>query len=100
MFSTGIAVAIPDGYVGFIKPRSGLAYKHGIDVLGGVIDSGYRGEIGVILLNTDAEAFPINVGGRIAQLVIQPVALVNWAEVEDLPESERSGAGFGSTGVR
>lgn len=100
MFSTGIAVAIPEGYVGYIKPRSGLAARAGIDVLGGVIDSGYRGEIKVILLNTDREAFPVNVGERIAQLVIQPVASVSFREVDALPESERAAGGFGSTGVR
>lgn len=99
-FSTGIAVAIPEGYVGYLKPRSGLASRAGIDVLGGVIDAGYRGEIKVILLNTDREAFPINVGERIAQLVIQPVADVLFREVEELPVSERADGGFGSTGVR
>lgn len=100
MFSTGIAVAIPEGYVGYIKPRSGLASRAGIDILGGVIDSGYRGEIKVLLLNTGREAFPVNVGERIAQLVIQPVASAVFREVIELPESERSFGGFGSTGVR
>lgn len=99
-FRTGIAVAIPEGYVGYIKPRSGLAAKVGIDVLGGVIDSGYRGEIGVILLNTGESHCTIHPGDRIAQLVIQPVMEVAFREVIELPESERAFGGFGSTGVR
>lgn len=101
MFRTGIAVAIPEGYVGYIKPRSGLAARRGLDVLGGVIDAGYRGEVGVILINTDAhEDISVMPGDRIAQLVIQPVASVSFREVLELPESERSFGGFGSTGVR
>lgn len=102
-FGTGIAVAIPEGYVGYIKPRSGLAANYGIDVLAGVIDSGYRGEIRVILLNTGQDDFTVSAGDRIAQLVIQPVASVAFHEVllvSELAQSERSGAGFGSTGVR
>lgn len=100
-FRTGIAVAIPEGYVGYIKPRSGLAAKHGIDVLAGVIDSGYRGEIGVVLYNTDRnQTFVVTPGDRIAQLVIQPVMGVDFRLVGTLPASERLGSGFGSTGVR
>ena len=100
MFRTGIAVAIPEGYVGYIKPRSGLAARRGLDVLGGVIDAGYRGEIGVILYNTDPhEDITVAPGDRIAQLVIQPVAQVAFREVIELPESERAFGGFGSTGV-
>ena len=97
-FGTGIAVAIPEGYVGYIKPRSGLAARHGIQVLGGVIDSGYRGEIKVLLLNTGRVDADIAHGERIAQLVIQPVASVEFA-VELLADSERGTGGFGSTGT-
>jgi dUTP pyrophosphatase len=100
MFGTGVSVAIPEGFVGYVKPRSGLAMRHGIDVLGGVVDSGYRGEIMVILHNTDRhEGFDVAPGDRIAQLVIQPVAAVQFVPVIRLPESERAAAGFGSTGV-
>ena len=99
-FSTGIALAIPEGYAGFIKPRSGLAIRNGIDVLGGVIDSGYRGEVKVILLNTSDDDFTVAPGDRIAQLVIQPVARVEFHQVSELPLSDRREAGFGSTGVR
>ena len=97
-FGTGIAVAIPEGYVGYIKPRSGLAARHGIDVLGGVIDAGYRGEVKVLLVNTGKVDADIAHGERIAQLVIQPVASVEFIEVEALEESERGTGGFGSTG--
>lgn len=101
VIGTGIAVAIPEGYVGYVKPRSGLAVRCGIDVLAGVIDSGYRGEIGVVLLNTDMDnSFTVAPGDRIAQLVIQPVMDVQWTEVTELPDSERAMGGFGSTGVR
>lgn len=99
-FGTGIAVAIPEGYVGFIRPRSGLAVKHGIDVLGGVIDSGYRGELRVVLLNNGHKEFEVCEGDRIAQLVIQPVASVTFTEVPALPDSVRGEGGFGSTGVK
>jgi dUTP pyrophosphatase len=99
-FRTGIAVAIPEGFVGYVKPRSGLAVRHGIDVLAGVVDAGYRGEIGVVLYNTDLHSvFSVQAGDRIAQLVIQPVADVTFLEVTELPESERASGGFGSTGV-
>lgn len=99
LVGTGIAVAIPLGYVGFIKPRSGLAWKNGINILGGVIDAGYRGEVRVILHNTSgAVPFNVNVGDRIAQLVIQPVASLDIREVETLPGTERGQGGFGSTG--
>lgn len=95
---TGIAAAIPPGFVGYIKPRSGLAHKHGIDVLGGVIDSGYRGEIGVILINHGNHPVVFEENDRVAQLVIQPVMSVTFTPVESLPESERATGGFGSTG--
>ena len=97
---TGLAVAIPDGYAGFVQPRSGLAAKHGISIVNtpGLVDSGYRGELKVALLNTDArEPFVVMPGMRIAQLVVLPVPEVDLVEVEELPESERGVRGFGST---
>lgn len=99
---TGIAIAIPIGYGGFVQPRSGLAAKNGISVLNspGLIDSGYRDELKVILINTDRnETFEIKRGDRIAQLVIQKYETVQWNVVEDLEDSERGTGGFGSTGV-
>lgn len=98
---TGIAVEIPGGHAGLVVPRSGLAERHGISLVNspGVIDAGYRGEIGVILLNTDpAEIFRVAPGDRIAQLVIVPVAELEPVEVEALTESERGTGGFGSSG--
>ncbi len=97
---TGIAIEIPDGYAGFVQPRSGLAARHGIGVVNspGLIDSGYRGEIRVVLLNTDRdEAFEVRPGMRIAQLVVAPVATVRLVEVDELAASERGGRGFGSS---
>ena len=97
---TGIAVAIPDGYAGFIQPRSGLAAKNGITIVNapGLVDSGYRGELKVILLNTDErDAFVVEPGMRIAQLVVVEVPGVAPVEVEELPESERGVRGFGSS---
>jgi dUTP pyrophosphatase len=97
---TGLAVAIPEGYAGFVQPRSGLAADHGVTVLNtpGLIDSGYRGELRVILLNTDrSEAFTVEPGMRIAQLVVVPLALVATAEVDELPATERGVRGFGSS---
>lgn len=99
--STGIAVAIPPGWAGLVLPRSGLALRHGVTCLNapGLIDAGFRDEIRVILVNHDpADAFKIEVGDRIAQLVIQAVEAVEWAEVDDLGESARGRGGFGSTG--
>lgn len=99
-FRTGIAVAIPAGHVGYIKPRSGLAARHGIDVLAGVVDAGYRGEVLVLLVNTDTtDTFSVAPGDRIAQLVIQPVAKVAFLQVAELEESHRGHNGFGSTGA-
>jgi dUTP pyrophosphatase len=98
--STGIAVEIPDGYAGFVQPRSGLAARHGIGIVNspGLIDSGYRGEVRVVLLNTDArEPFTVTPGMRIAQLVIAPVASVRLHEVDELAVSERGARGFGSS---
>ena len=97
---TGLAVAIPRGYAGFVQPRSGLAAQRGVAVVNspGLIDSGYRGEIRVVLLNTDREeTFTAEAGDRIAQLVVLPVPAVEIAEVEELPESERGMRGFGSS---
>jgi dUTP pyrophosphatase len=97
---TGLAVAIPEGHAGFVQPRSGLAAEHGVTVLNapGLIDSGYRGEVRVILLNTDEEsAFVVEPGMRIAQLVVVPVASVGTAEVDELPATERGARGFGSS---
>jgi dUTP pyrophosphatase len=98
---TGIAIALPDGYAGFVHPRSGLAAKHGVTLVNapGTIDAGYRGEIKVILLNTDtARAVALRRGDRIAQLVVQRVENVTFREVPALPESARGDNGFGSTG--
>jgi dUTP pyrophosphatase len=97
---TGLAVAIPDGYAGFVQPRSGLAAEHGVTVLNtpGLIDSGYRGEVRVILHNSDrATPFVVEPGMRIAQLVVVPLAEVEPIEVEELPASERGVRGFGSS---
>ena len=101
LISTGVAIAIPEGFAGFVQPRSGLALKHGITCLNtpGLIDSGYRGELKVLLINTDpSEAFEGNKGERIAQLVIQRVEECSFQEVEELPDSERGETGFGSSG--
>jgi dUTP pyrophosphatase len=98
--STGLAVAIPEGYAGFVQPRSGLAARHGISVVNspGLIDSGYRGEIQVVLLNTDPECtFTADAGERIAQLVVLPVPELAVREVDELPPSERGVRGFGSS---
>ena len=97
---TGLAVAIPEGYAGFVQPRSGLAAEHGISVVNapGLIDSGYRGEVRVVLLNTDRGApFVVQPGMRIAQLVVLPVPELDLREVDELPESERGVRGFGSS---
>jgi dUTP pyrophosphatase len=98
---TGLAVAIPDGYAGFVQPRSGLAAKHGISIVNtpGLVDSGYRGELLVNLVNTDArEVFVVEPGMRIAQLVVVPIPAVSAVEVDELPPSDRSERGFGSSG--
>lgn len=97
---TGVAVEIPEGYAGFVQPRSGLAARHGIAIVNapGLIDSGYRGEIRIVLLNTDREhAFVVEPGMRIAQLVIAPVASTRLVEVDELASSERGARGFGSS---
>ncbi len=98
---TGVAVAIPRGYAGFVQPRSGLALRHGVTVLNtpGLIDADYRGELKVLLINTDpAEPFVIERGERIAQLVIQAVEHVDFVEVDELDSTERGEGGFGHTG--
>jgi dUTP pyrophosphatase len=98
---TGIAIAVPDGHAGFVHPRSGLASRHGVTLVNapGTIDAGYRGEVRVVLLNTDpAEPFTVRRGDRIAQLVVQPVAEVRFLEVAELPATPRGQGGFGSTG--
>ena len=100
--STGVAVSIPEGYAGLVTPRSGLAVRHGISVVNGpgLIDPGYRGELKVILLNTDShDSFTVEPGMRIAQLVIVPVAAVRLVEVDALAGSVRGADGFGSSGV-
>jgi dUTP pyrophosphatase len=97
---TGLAVAVPDGYAGFVQPRSGLAAEHGLTILNtpGLIDSGYRGELRVVLHNSDRTTpFVVEPGMRIAQLVVLPVAELELVEVEELPESERGVRGFGSS---
>lgn len=97
---TGLAVAIPEGHAGFVQPRSGLAARHGITIVNtpGLVDAGYRGELKVILLNTDPdEPFVVEPGMRIAQLVVLPVPGIQLVEVDQLPESERGVRGFGSS---
>ncbi len=96
--STGIAMAFPKGYVCFIKDRSGLAAKHGITTMAGVIDAGYRGEIKVVLLNTSKEDYKIMKGDRIAQAVLLPIPEIEVKEAQELPESQRKDKGFGSSG--
>lgn len=98
---TGIAIALPDGYVALVHPRSGLAIKHGVTMVNspGTVDAGYRGELQIILINHDkSEAVSFKRGDRIAQLVIQKVERAEFVEVEDLPGSGRGSGGFGSTG--
>ena len=98
---TGVAIALPDGYVAFVVPRSGLAAKHGITVVNspGTVDAGYRGEIRVTLLNTDSSvAYSVAVGDRIAQLIVMPITRARFIPVHTLPGSDRGEQGFGSTG--
>ena len=101
MVPTGLAIALPEGYAGFVQPRSGLAAREGLSIVNtpGLIDSGYRGELKIIAINTDNEhTIHIKRGDRIAQLVIQEVPVVHLVEVDELEASERGAAGFGSTG--
>lgn len=97
---TGIFMELPDGFEAQVRPRSGLALKHGITVLNapGTIDADYRGEVGVILINLGQEPFVVQHGERIAQLVVAAYSQVNWNEVSDLSETERGAGGFGSSG--
>lgn len=113
VIKTGLKIAIPEGYYGRIAPRSGLAVKNGIDVMAGVIDSGYRGEIGVVLINLcptplrnaedsifgSRDGFTINPGDRIAQIIFEECFIPHWVEAEELPESGRGEGGFSSTGT-
>jgi dUTP pyrophosphatase len=100
LVATGVSLALPEGYVGLVHPRSGLALNHGITVLNtpGTIDAGYRGEVKVTLYNTSIEPFQVRTGDRIAQLVVQEVARANFVLVERLPDSHRGTSGYGSTG--
>ncbi len=103
LIGTGVRIALPDGYVAFVVPRSGLATKHGITIVNspGTVDAGYRGELKVTLLNTDAEtAFEIAPGDRIAQVIVMPVSRANFIPVAELPDSVRGEGGFGSTGYQ
>lgn len=103
LVGTGVRIALPEGYAAFVVPRSGLAAKHGITIVNspGTVDAGYRGEIKVALLNTDArEAYNIAVGDRIAQLIVMPVPRARFIPVDALPESVRGDGGFGSTGYQ
>lgn len=100
LVGTGLAVAIPEGYAGFVQPRSGLAARHGLTIVNspGLVDAGYRGELRVILLNTDSsEPFVVEPGMRIAQLVVLPIPELELVEVDELPASERGVRGFGSS---
>jgi dUTP pyrophosphatase len=99
---TGLAVAIPEGYAGFVQPRSGLASRHGISIVNspGLIDSGYRGEVKVVVLNTDRTTpFVVDPGMRIAQLVVLPLPELEVVETDELPETERGVRGYGSSGA-
>jgi dUTP pyrophosphatase len=100
LIPTGLSMALPSGFEGQVRPRSGLALKHGISMVNspGTIDADYRGEVGVILINLGQETFTIERGDRIAQLVIAPVIQAQVAEAHNLPDSDRGSGGFGSTG--
>ena len=101
LIPTGVAIALPEGWAGFVQPRSGLALRHGVTVLNspGLIDAGYRDELKVILVNTDPDAdYEVHRGDRIAQLVIRPVADAAFVATDELPDSVRATGGFGSTG--
>jgi dUTP pyrophosphatase len=102
LIPTGLSLALPNGFEAQVRPRSGLALKHGITVLNspGTVDADYRGDVGVILINLGAEPFTIEPGDRVAQLVIAAYAQVEWTPVEVLPETERGSGGFGHTGTQ
>lgn len=99
-FGTGIAVALPDGWGGFVLPRSGLAAKHGVTVLNapGLIDSGYRGEVRVVLVNHSDDDYTVSVGDRVAQLVVQRAGIVEWVQAAELDDTDRGASGFGGSG--
>lgn len=101
MIPTGIAIALPEGHEAQVRPRSGLAARHGVTVLNspGTIDADYRGEVAVILINLGDAPFRIERGMRVAQMIVAPVDTINWQEVERLPETVRAAGGFGSTGT-
>jgi len=103
LVGTGVSIALPEGYAAFVVPRSGLAAKHGITIVNspGTVDAGYRGEIKVALLNTDAaNAYDVAPGDRIAQLIVMPVPRARFVPVDELPDSLRGEGGFGSTGYQ
>lgn len=102
LIPTGIAIALPDGFEAQVRPRSGLALKHGLSIVNapGTVDADYRGEVGVLLINLGQENFSIERGMRIAQMVIAPYSRARFNEVLELPSSERGEGGFGSTGTR
>lgn len=102
LIPTGFAIALPEGYEAQVRPRSGLALKHGVTVLNapGTIDADYRGEVGVVLINHSAEVFEVTRGLRIAQMLIAPVIRWQWSEVDALSQTSRGIGGFGSTGTR
>lgn len=101
LIPTGIVIGLPPGWAGFVQPRSGLAFKHGLSIVNtpGLIDSSYRGEIGVIVINLDSQnEFSVKRGDKIAQLVIKEVAEVSWEEVKEIDSTSRGAGGFGSSG--
>ena len=102
IIGTGIKLALPEGFEAQVRPRSGLAAKHGISILNspGTIDSDYRGEIGVILVNLSNQIFTVNSGDRIAQLVLKKYEKINWKIINELPKTDRGFGGFGSTGEK
>ena len=102
LIPTGLFIALPEGYEAQIRPRSGLAIKHGITVLNspGTIDADYRGEIGIILINHSDKAFVIEDGERVGQMVVAQYSRVEWSETDSLDETERGAGGFGHTGVK
>jgi dUTP diphosphatase len=101
LIPTGVSVAIPEGFEGQVRPRSGLAIRNGIGLINapGTIDADYRGEVGVLLINFGNEPFTVSNGDRIAQMIISRVFRATWQEVEDLPPTQRQGGGFGHTGI-
>ncbi|ROS00081.1 dUTP pyrophosphatase [Sinobacterium caligoides] len=98
LLKSGFSVMLPAGHYGRIAPRSGLAYKHGIDVMAGVIDIDYRGEVGIILYNTSEKDFIVSFGDKIAQLVVEAISYASPELVDELPETDRGEGGYGSTG--